>query len=91
MAYPSSPTAREIVLEMVEARHGPFWLLLQLPDGRWGALWEDCLKLDIIDYLPIGDFSACACVSSSRSEVEAYIEKEREEMRHNDPLNAAQF
>lgn len=94
MANESSPQDRAIVLRMVRAEHGPFWWLLELPDGRWAAFWKQGFEIDHCTALAAAEFQGdwpCAYISDNRDDVESWIEDEREKMRLEDPLNAEQF
>lgn len=94
MAIESSPEERAIVLRMVRAEHGPFWWLLELSEGRWAAFCKDGFETDNCRALAAGFFNGvwpCAYISGNRYDVESWIEDEREKMRRDDPLNAAQF
>ncbi|MNZ43151.1 hypothetical protein D3C78_607480 [compost metagenome] len=94
MANESSQEDRAAVLRMIRAGHGPFYWLLELPDGRWAAFWKQGFEIDHCTALANGEFHGdwpCAYISDNRYDVESWIEDEREEMRCADPLNAVQF
>lgn len=94
MANESSPQDRAIVLRMVRAEHGPFWWLLELPDGRWAAFWKQGFEIDHCTALAAAECQGdwpCAYISDNRYDVESWIEDERERMCREDPLNAEQF
>lgn len=50
------------------------WLVLALPDGRFGALWAQGLKSDHGAAIARGDYSGCAFIGPSRQAAIRYAE-----------------
>jgi hypothetical protein len=50
------------------------WLVLALPDGRFGALWAQGLEGDHGAAIAQGDYSACAFVGASLQAAICYAE-----------------
>lgn len=68
MGAPSTSEEKQTVLSM--ARHCPWpeWLLLELPNGRWGAFWRQGLGGGHASAVAQGDYSACSGVFPTRDE-----------------------
>ncbi|GGJ52622.1 hypothetical protein ALP32_200295 [Pseudomonas avellanae] len=75
MGMPSEPHHDEYVLSLARECPFPEWLLLELPDGKWGAFWHAGLEGTWATAVWEGDYSACALVHADRFEVLRYMEK----------------
>lgn len=91
MGMEATEGEKAILLEMVRAKHGPFYWLLELPNGMWAAFWSAGIDTEHCTELVYGNMQACAYTSKSRVDVENWIEIEREEMRQENPAMAAAF
>ena len=72
---PSEEHHDEFVLGL--AKECPFseWLLLNLPNGEWGAFWRDGLGGTWATAIWEGDYSACSLVHADNLEVLRHMEK----------------
>lgn len=86
MGRAGNPKAIRIVEKMIRDEAAGFYLL-QLPNGKWGALWCQALDGEYADSISVGDYSeGCAHVGDAFS-VADYINKEYQEQLAEDPLN----
>ena len=73
MGYASTPEEDAIVLKMSRRCAYPGWLLLELPDGRWAALWHAAIGSDYATAVVEGNYQHCACVSADKQVVLDYM------------------
>jgi hypothetical protein len=74
MGYASTPEEDAIVLKMSRRCDYPGWLLLELPDGRWAALWHAAIGSDYATGVAEGDYAgSCACISADKQVVLDYL------------------
>jgi len=66
MGAPSTSEESQAVLAMARPCPWPEWLLLELPDGRWGAFWRQGLGGEHATAVARGDYSACSEVFQAR-------------------------
>lgn len=78
MATSSSAEDKQAVLKLCRPCPYPEWLLLELPDGRFGAFWHQGFEIDHATAVAQGKYRlACARISKSRDKVLAYMAKNR--------------
>ena len=74
MGYASTPEEDAIVLKMSRRCDYPGWLLLELPDGRWAALWHAAIGSDYATGVAEGNYEgSCACISADKQVVLDYL------------------
>ncbi len=86
MNRPGDPEAIQLVKEMIRDEAAGFYLL-QLPNGKWGALWCQALDGEWAESISVSDYSeGCAHVGEAYAVAE-YIKDEYQSQMTRDPLN----
>lgn len=75
MGLPSEPHHDEYVFSLARECPFPEWLLLELPNGEWGAFWRQGIEGEWATAVWKGDFSACDLVHADKTEVLKHMEK----------------
>ena len=74
MGLPSTSEEKETVLGMARPCTYPEWLLLELPNGMWGALWAQGLETGHCTAIAEGRYrDGCAYRSREKNRVLAYM------------------
>lgn len=67
--------ALRVVRQWVRFCPYPEWVLLELPDHRWGALWHQGYGDEYTDRLLEGDYRLLACVADTLDDVMHHMAK----------------
>lgn len=67
MSFPSTEKERLYLLSMVRPCPYTDWLLLELPNGKWGAFWAQGLKIEHCSSVAQGRLlEGCSAVCDSK-------------------------
>ncbi|MCI7974602.1 hypothetical protein ACT4YP_20890 (plasmid) [Acinetobacter baumannii] len=86
MSRSSTPEEQKALLRMVCGRPTNWegdiprkdWLILKLPDGQFGAFWQQGLEIEHCSAVVSGDYSACAFIGPTKQSVLEYIRESDE-------------
>ncbi|WP_150302427.1 hypothetical protein [Pseudomonas profundi] len=70
---PDHEAALTVVRQWVRFCPYPEWVLLELPEGNWGALWHQGYGTEYTDMVLRGDYSLLALVVETYVEVMRYM------------------
>lgn len=74
MSVGSTIKEKEYLLSMVRPCPYTDWLLLELPNGKWGAFWAAGFKIEHCSSVAQGRFSeGCSAVCDSKEEALQHI------------------
>lgn len=69
MSFGSTNEERQILLSMVRPCLYIEWLLLELPNGKWGAFWAAGFEIEHCSSVAEGDFlGGCSAVCDSKED-----------------------
>lgn len=78
MGYPAEPHHKEAVLRLARPCPYPEWMLLELPNGLWGALWAAGFAGEWSIAIAEGRYrAACAYRSRVRERVLRFMARNR--------------
>ena len=78
MGRTSTPDHKDALLRLACGEYG-LWLLLRLPDGKYGAFWKQGFDTDQCIAVAEGRYAdALAFIDSSREKVEQYMTEPNE-------------
>lgn len=81
MGLPSEPHHDMFVLSLARECPFPEWLLLELPNGQWGAFWRAGLEGVWATAVWEGDFTACSFVANGKLEVLQHMENHKSQVK----------